>query len=127
MTFAIFRLVTLLKITIQNYLAKFCQFYHLRKYMALHTFDVLENCPIFKTSHPLVHLRPKFLHPFDLGRPISNETSIPPLSPNYSQSIKRKHDPRMTVICYQVLPSGWLSFSVSTHLSCLAFLQLLLI
>ena len=45
---------------------------------------------------PLVHQRPKFFHPLDLGRPISTE----PLSPNDNQSIKRKHNPRMTIICY---------------------------
>ena len=28
---------------------------------------------------PLVYLRPKFLHPFDLGRPVSNE--LPPAPP----------------------------------------------
>ena len=42
-----------------------------------------------------------------------------PLSfPNDKQSIKmkqRKHNPRMTITCYQVFPSGRLSFSVSTH------------
>ena len=41
------------------------------------------------------------------------------LTPNDNQSIKRKHNPRMTIICYQVFPSGRLSFSVSTH--CLVF------
>ena len=35
---------------------------------------------------PLVHLRPKFFHPLDLGRPTSNE----PPCPNDNQSIKRK-------------------------------------
>ena len=34
---------------------------------------IYQNCPIFKTSHLLAHLRPKFFHPLDLGRPISNE------------------------------------------------------
>ena len=43
-----------------------------------------------------VHLRPKFFHPLDLGRPISNE----PPSPNDNQSIKRQRNPRMTIICY---------------------------
>ena len=62
---------------------------------------------------PLVHLRPKFFHPLDVGRPISNET--PPVSPNENQSIKRKHNTRMTIICYQVLPLVRLSFTVSTH------------
>ena len=45
-----------------------------------YTYDVHENCPIFKTLHPLhplVHLRPKFLHPLDLGRAISNEFPPP--------------------------------------------------
>ena len=37
------------------------------------------------------------------------------LSPNDNQSIKRKHNPRITIICYQALPLGRLSFSVSTH------------
>ena len=32
-----------------------------------YTYDVHENCPIFKTTHTLVHLHPKFLHPLDLG------------------------------------------------------------
>ena len=34
-----------------------------------------------------------------------------PSSPNENQSIKRKHNPRINIICYQVLPSGRLSFS----------------
>ena len=60
---------------------------------------------------PFVHLSPKFFHPLDLGRPISNE----PPSPNNNQSIKRKQNSKLTIICYQVLPLGWLSISVSTH------------
>ena len=55
---------------------------------------------------PLVHLRPKFIHPLDLGRPISKELPITPTS-NDNQSIKKKPDPRMTL--------GPLSFSVSPH------------
>ena len=35
--------------------------------------------------------------------------------PNYSQSIKRKLNPCMTILCYQVFPSGWVSFLVSIH------------
>ena len=41
---------------------------------------------------PLVHLHPKFFHPLYLERP------------NDNQLIKRKHNPSITVICYQVLP-----------------------
>ena len=43
----------------------------------------------------------------------------PPL--NDSQSITRKHNPRLAIISYQVVPSGRLSISASTHQSCLAF------
>ena len=55
----------------------------------------------------LVHLRRKFFHTLDLGRPVLNEPSP---SPNDNQSIKRKHNTRMTIICYLVLPSGRPSF-----------------
>ena len=57
---------------------------------------------------PLVYLRPKFFHPLDFGRLISDNELLPPptslfLSPNDNQSIsvKRKHNPRMTIIYYQ--------------------------
>ena len=58
-----------------------------------------------------VQLRPIFIHPLDLGRPIPNEPPLPlSLSSNDNQSVKRKHNPRMTMICYQVFPSGRLFF-----------------
>ena len=76
---------------------------------------------------PHVHLRPKFFHILELGRPISNEPpSLCPPSPNDNQSVKRKHNPRMTVksflqvgfrFQYQLI--AWLM----TH--CMAFLWLL--
>ena len=47
---------------------------------------------------PLVHLRPKFYHPLDLGRSISNEPPFP------LQMITNK---LMTVMLSG--PSGWLS------------------
>ena len=75
-----------------------------------YTYDVYENCPIFKTPHPLVHLRPKFFYPLDLGHPISNES---PFFLNDNQSIKRKQS--KDDYCYQILPSGRLSFLASTH------------
>ena len=83
-------------------------------------YDVHENCPIFKTPHPRVHLLPIFFHLLELGRPISNEPFH--LSPNDSQSIKIKHNPRMTIyvirsflqigFCfqYQFINFVWLSF-----------------
>ena len=40
---------------------------------------------------------------------------LPLPSPNDNQSIKRKHNPRMTIICYQIFTSDQLLFSVSTH------------
>ena len=39
----------------------------------------------FQDPLPPVHLFPKFFHPLDLGRPISNE----PPAPNYNQSVKK--------------------------------------
>ena len=63
---------------------------------------------------PLVHLRPKLFYSLDFGHPISNAPPSLP-SPNDNQSIKRKRNPRMTIICYQDLPSGKLSPSVSIH------------
>ena len=61
---------------------------------------------------PLSQLRPKFFHPLDLGRPISNEP--PPPSPNDNQSVKRKHNPRMSIICYQVLFRSAFVFSINS-------------
>ena len=65
-----------------------------------------------RPPNPLVHLHPKFFHPRDLGRQISNE---PLPTTNDNQSIRRKHNPRMTILCYHVHPLGRLSLSVSTN------------
>ena len=62
---------------------------------------------------PFVQLRPKFFHPLELGRPISKDAPSP--FPNDNQSIKRKHNPWMTIICYQIFHLGRLSLSVSTQ------------
>ena len=81
-----------------------------------YTYDAHENYPIFKTHTPCPSTS-KILPPLDLGRPISNK----PHFPNDNQSIKRKHNPRMTITCYQVLafrsafvfsinPLVWISF-----------------
>ena len=51
----------------------------------------MTSMKIVQFSRPLtslVHLRSTFLHPLDLGRPISNEPSPP--FPNDNQSVKRK-------------------------------------
>ena len=64
--------------------------------------------------NPFFHLRPKFFHLVDLGRPISNEPPQLPFSDG-NQSIKRQHNPRTTIIYYQVISSGRFSYSVSTH------------
>ena len=79
------------------------------------TYGIHENGPIFKTPHTPcpATLCPKFFHPLGLGYLISNE---PP--PSLLQMIiERKHNPspKMTIICYQVLLSGRLLCSVSTH------------
>ena len=79
-----------------------------------------------RSPTPLVHLSPKLYHPLQHGRPVSinSYTSPPPPPPSYvndNQSAKRKQNPRMTIVCYEVLPSGQLLFSVSTHQNCLVF------
>ena len=43
------------------------------QYKGWYTYYVHENCPNFKTPHPLVHLLPNSFHPLDLGRPILDE------------------------------------------------------
>ena len=43
----------------------------------LHTTS-MKIVQFFRLPTPLAHLRPKFFHPLDLGRPISNEL-LPPL------------------------------------------------
>ena len=50
----------------------------------------MTSMTIAQFSRP-VQSRPKFFHPLDLRRPISNELPLP--SPNDNQSIKRKHNP----------------------------------
>ena len=40
-----------------------------------------------------------------------------PSSPNDNQSIKRKHNPRMTIMCYQVLLSSAFVFSINLLIS----------
>ena len=59
--------------------------------------------------HPLVHLRPKFFDPLDLGHPISSE--LPLLLLQMITSQLKENNPRMNILCYQVLPSGRFSFS----------------
>ena len=83
-------------------------------------YEVHENCPICKTPTPLVHLRPKFFHPLDLGRPISNELPYP----NDKQSIKRNIIEGWLLYVirsflkvgfrfqYQIINLTWLSFDV---------------
>ena len=49
-------------------------------YKGRYTYDVHENCPIFKTPHLLVQLLSKLFLLLDLGRPISSEPPPHPLS-----------------------------------------------
>ena len=48
----------------------------------------------FQGPHPSFHQRPKFFHPLDFRRPISNN----PASSNDNLSVRRKHNPRMTIM-----------------------------
>ena len=50
---------------------------------AQYTYDVHENCLVFKTSHPNVHLLAKYFNPLERGRPILNEPLSPPSPTNY--------------------------------------------
>ena len=94
-----------------------------RAFLMIHLRDdthmtAMKIAPFLWPCTPLVHLRPTFFHSLDYGRPTSNfDITLPPSpSPNNNQSIKRKHNPRMTIVCYQVFPSGWLSFSIPNFL-----------
>ena len=75
----------------------------------------------FQDPPPLVYLRPKFLDTLDLGLPISNKS---PSSPSDNQSIKRKHDLRMAIICYQqsnykiIHHPQWLLLTHPLHKKC---------
>ena len=84
----------------------------------------MTSMKIAQFSYPptsLFHLRPKFSTPLILDVQFQTNFLPPPPphlphpSPNDNQSIKRKHNPKRTIRCYQVLRSGRLSFSVSTH------------
>ena len=64
-----------------------------------------------------VHLRSNTLHQ-NLGRPISNEPLPPPPSLNDNQSVKSKHNPRMTIMLSG--PSFRSAFVFSINLSVLS-------
>ena len=85
-----------------------------------YTYDVHENCPVFKTpSTPPCPSTSKILPP---PSPQFQTNFLSPLSPNGNQWIKRKYNPRMTIIfirsflqvgCrfqYQLIHLVWLSF-----------------
>ena len=73
------------------------------------TYEVHENCPIFKTCLPPLSMYVQDLSNL-LSLGVQFQTNAP--SPNNNQSIKSKHNQRVTIICYQVLHSGRLSFSL---------------
>ena len=56
-------------------------------------YDVHENCLIFKTPRTPCPSTSKILHPL-----VQFQTNHP--SPNDNQSIKRKHNPKISIICY---------------------------
>ena len=60
--------------------------------MGRYRYDVQENCLIFKTPYPSIHLRPKFLHFLDLGCPILNEPP-PPLPHPPQQTMEQQPHP----------------------------------
>ena len=111
------------KSPVQAFSCESCQIFH-GKFFAEHlwatasnkgrqTFDVHDNCQIFKTPYPPFPATSKVLPAPWPWTP--NFEPDPPSSANDSLSIKRKHNPRMTIISYQVFPSGRFLFSVSAH------------
>ena len=72
------------------------------------TYDVMKI--VFKTPHPLSIYVQNSSTPLTLYVEFQTNSPFPSLNDN--QSIKRKHDPRMTILCCQVLLSGPLSLSV---------------
>lgn len=59
-----------------------------------YTYDIHENYPILKTPH--------------LPPSLSKD---PPPPPNDNESVKGKHNLKMTITCYQIIPSGRLLLS----------------
>ena len=51
-------------------------------------YDVYENCLIFKTPYPHVHLRPKIFHPSESN---SKRTPHPPLSNKLWNNNRTEH------------------------------------
>ena len=73
----------------------------------------------FQDPPPPVNLSPKFFHLLDFGLPISNE----PSSPNDNQSLKRKHDRRMTIMLSTIF-KGWLHCLTSEpNISCQQYIN----
>ena len=93
------------------------------------TYDVHENCSIFKTlSHPPCLATSKILpspRPWKSNFRRTLYFSPYSLSPKDNHSIKRKHNAWMAIMCYQAFPLCWLLLLVSTYWYCLAFHWLL--
>ena len=77
-------------------------------YMGRYTYDVHENCPIFKTPHPPCPPTSENLPPPPWPWTSNFKHPPPPPSPNNNESIKIEHDSRMTIfniymyiICYK--------------------------
>ena len=80
-----------------------------------YTYDIHENCPVFKTSTPLSIYVQNSSTPLTLDIQFQANPPLLPPSTNENQSVKRKYNSRMNIICYQGLPPGRFSLSVSTH------------
>ena len=87
----------------------------IRKPMGWYTYDVHENCRFSIPSTPLSIYFQNSSTPLTLDVQFQPPPLPHPSSSNENQLIKKKHNPRMSFICYQVLPSTRLSFSVLTH------------
>ena len=72
----------------------------------------MENIQFSRRPNPLVHLVQKSSNPLILD--VQFQMKSP--SPNGNQSIQIKHNPRIALICYQVLPSAFV-FSINSLIS----------
>ena len=73
--------------------------------------------PDFQYPHPPCPSTSNIFHPLDLERPISNNPPLQIITNQLKQNIIQ----RGLLLCYQVLPSGRLSFSNSINLIWLSF------
>ena len=74
-----------------------------------------ENCTIFKTPDPCLSTSKIFLPSWPWTSNFELPFPTTPSSPKDNQSIKRKHELRMTIMCYQKLNAEVTAWKVSKY------------